>query len=82
MSIFAKAIAIAFTAMLLLGLSRMGLAQMPGQMAARIVQAIQLSTVMIGIVLEIWAIVRLSRTSVKRVVGEAPSPSHSEAGND
>ena len=82
MSIFAKAIAIAVAAMLLLGLARIGLAQIPDQVAERVIRATQLSTVTIGIVLEIWAIVRLSRASVKRVVGGPPSPSHSEPGID
>lgn len=81
MSIFAKAITIAVAAMLLLGLSRMGLAQMPDQMAARVVQATQLSTVTIGIVLEIWAIARRGRASVKRIAS-LPSPSYDEQGRD
>jgi len=82
MSIFTKAIVITIAALLLLVLVRTGLALVPDQIAERAIRSTQLSAVTIGIVLEFWAIAKLTQASVGRTAVQPPSSSCSDPETD
>ncbi len=61
MSILTKAAIIAIAAMLCLLLAHIGFSLLPSQTETHLMQVVQFLAVIAGVILEIWAVVRLGR---------------------